>query len=568
MRQAQHKGGSERAARARQIGNRLDLEDRGHNQRAGPEHTDGRLFGNLPASFCRLAAKKPVSAIGKPVFMQCAGDEDCDHHAKRGRKGCARACHHQRGKNGRPWQGDDDTGDRRAARRTGKIRLFPRIPHAGDCKAREKPQIICKISKNQVDKRHASGCVIALPGPYCDTVAQIASTASGRLAFVWLAAAMAGHAICQSAGLADDVQEKLCGGTIPDDRADEAMKDRQSPFEDIRAVLARLPGPDLEAAAAVRARDAQLTKPPGSLGRLEELAQWYATWRGGPLARPQKILVAIFASSHGIAARGVSAFPPAVTQQMVENFAAGGAAINQLCTLFDLGLKVVDLAVAQPTPDITIADAMDEAACAATLAYGMEVVEPGLDLLCLGEMGIGNTAVAAAVYCALYGGDAAGWTGPGTGLDGQAVARKAAIVARAVARLGGVRDPLHILRRAGGREIAALAGAIIAARQLRVPVLIDGFVASAAAALLHAIDAGLIDHCRFGHLSAERAHGEVLRRLGARPLLALDMRLGEATGAALAACLVRAALATHLDMATFAEAGIAGKTGTTAPQTP
>src|SRR5688500_269003 len=277
------------------------------------------------------------------------------------------------------------------------------------------------------------------------------------------------------------------------------------PFDDIRRLVRDLPGPDAAAEAAARSRDAALTKPAGSLGRLEEIAVWCAAWQGRTPPKVVRPLVAIFAANHGIAARGVSAYPQAVTQQMVKNFAAGGAAINQLCKAQDLGLKVFELALDQPTPDIVVQDAFDERSCAATIAYGMEAIAGGVDLLCLGEMGIANTSVAAAICFALYGGKASEWVGRGTGVDDRGLTRKADAVAAAVARIGGERDPLEILRRLGGREIAATLGAIVAARTEHVPVVVDGFVSTAAAAILHGMRPDAIDHCLFAHRSAEAA---------------------------------------------------------------
>lgn len=332
------------------------------------------------------------------------------------------------------------------------------------------------------------------------------------------------------------------------------------PFDDIRSLVARMPGPDTDAVDAVRRRDARLTKPAGSLGRLETLVEWLAAWQARPTPRVDRPVVSIFAANHGVAARGVSAFPPSVTAQMVANFAAGGAAINQMCVAFDLGLKVLELALEVPTPDITVADAFDEAGCAATIAFGMESVAGGADLLIVGEMGIGNTTVAAAIYHGLYGGTAADWVGRGTGVDDEGLGRKRDAVAAAVARLGeGRHDPLEVLRRVGGREIAAMVGALIAARFEHVPVIVDGFVATAAAAVLHAMDPAAVDHVLVGHRSAEGAHGAVLERLGKTALLDLGLRLGEGTGAALAAALVKAAAATHAGMATFDQAGVAEK---------
>ncbi|WP_299862196.1 nicotinate-nucleotide--dimethylbenzimidazole phosphoribosyltransferase [uncultured Hoeflea sp.] len=331
------------------------------------------------------------------------------------------------------------------------------------------------------------------------------------------------------------------------------------PFDDFRALLRDLPGPDTAALAAARARDGELTKPAGALGRLEEIAFWLAAWSGRAPAvtRP---LVAIFAGNHGVTAKGVTPFPSSVTAQMVENFAAGGAAINQICVSNDLGLKIFDLALEVPTGDISEVAAMDERTCAATMAFGMEAIAGGTDLLCIGEMGIGNTTIAAAIFYALYGGAAEDWVGPGTGSEGEVLARKIAAVEAAVAlhkpHLG---DPLELLRRLGGREIAAMAGAILAARMERIPVLIDGYVATAAAAILHAANPSALDHCLIGHVSAEPGHMAAVEKLGKTPLLALGMRLGEGTGAALAAGIVKSAAACHSGMATFAQAGVAGK---------
>ena len=333
------------------------------------------------------------------------------------------------------------------------------------------------------------------------------------------------------------------------------------PFDEIRMLFASLPAPDAPAVEAVRARDAQLTKPPGALGRLEEIVEWLAAWQGREAPTIGRPLVAVFAGNHGVVAQGVSAFPASVTSQMVENFTSGGAAINQICKTHGIGLKVYELALERPTRDFTQEAAMDEREAAATFAYGMEAVE-GADLFAPGEMGIGNTTCAAAIYAALYGGPASRWTGRGTGVDDAGLARKNAAIEAALTRHGGhLDDPLEILRRLGGREIAAMMGAITAARINRVPVILDGYVVCAAAALLHAIAPETIAHCVAGHVSAEGSHGEVLARLGLKPLLDLGMRLGEGSGAALAIGLAKAALACHLDMATFDSAGVSQKSG-------
>lgn len=332
------------------------------------------------------------------------------------------------------------------------------------------------------------------------------------------------------------------------------------PFEDIRDLIRSLPGPVQEAVDAVRARDAVLTKPAGSMGRLEELVEWLAAWQGKAPPAVTRPLVAIFAGNHGIAEQGVSAFPASVTQQMVENFSAGGAAINQLCTENNLGLKVFDLALDMPTPDITLKDAFDEKTCAATMAFGMEAIAGGTDLLCIGEMGIANTTVAAAIYYALYGGRPEDWVGAGTGVDNAGLQRKVDVVRRAVGRASVSRsNGLEVLRRLGGREIAAMCGAILAARVERVPVIVDGFVATSSAAILHSVSPSAIDHCLFSHVSNEQAHAAVLNKLGKTALLDLGMRLGEGTGAALAAGIVKSAAAMHSGMATFEQAGVSGQ---------
>lgn len=190
------------------------------------------------------------------------------------------------------------------------------------------------------------------------------------------------------------------------------------PFDDFRELIRNLPGPDLDAEAAVRAREVTLTKPAGSLGQLEEIVAWLAAWTGKPVPQINRPLVAVFAGNHGVTAKNITPFPPSVTAQMVENFAAGGAAINQICIAHDLGLKVFDLALEHPTADITEEAAMDERTCAATMAFGMEGIAGGTDLLCIGEMGIGNTSIAAAIALALFGGAAEDWVGPGTGSTG------------------------------------------------------------------------------------------------------------------------------------------------------
>lgn len=329
-------------------------------------------------------------------------------------------------------------------------------------------------------------------------------------------------------------------------------------FAEIRERLRALPAPDEAARSTARARQQRLTKPNGALGRLEELAAWLAAWQGREPPRLERLTVLVFAANHGVAAQGVSAFPSEVTAQMVANFEAGGAAINQLADLCGAELRVHALALDRPTVDFTAAPAMQVAECLEALAAGFEAVPRDADLLLLGEMGIANTTAAAAVAAALYGGTAREWVGPGTGLDADGLARKAEVVATALERhRAALGDPLEVLRRLGGREIAALAGALLAARLRPLPLLLDGYVVGAAAAILHALTPTSLDNAEAAHLSAEPAHRALLGRLGKAPILDLGMRLGEGSGAAVAALILRAAVATHTGMASFAEAGVA-----------
>lgn len=325
------------------------------------------------------------------------------------------------------------------------------------------------------------------------------------------------------------------------------------------AALRDLPKPNASAAAAARARQAQLTKPCGSLGRLEEIAIFFAGWQGRERPAIERGQAVVFAGNHGVTAHGVSAFPATVTAQMVANFEAGGAAINALATTAGLDLRVVALDLDRPTADFVEAPAMREDECLAALSAGAAVVDRDLDLLVLGEMGIGNSTAAAALCARSFGGEARDWVGPGTGVDAAGIARKAAVIDRALTfHADAPHGPLETLRRLGGREIAAIAGAIVAARHAGVPVVLDGFIGCAAIAPLAAFAPAIVDHCLAGHVSAEPGHDRLLGRLKLEPILSLNMRLGEGSGAAVAVGVIRAALAAHGEMATFAEAGVAG----------
>ncbi len=326
----------------------------------------------------------------------------------------------------------------------------------------------------------------------------------------------------------------------------------------LRDLLATAPETDAGARKGAAERNNQLTKPPGALGRLENLAIWYAGWRGEVQPDIKSPQVIVFAGNHGVTAQGVSAFPAEVTVQMVANFEQGGAAINQLARAAGARMDVHALELDRPTADFTQGPAMTEAELLSALQTGWTAVDPSADLLVVGEMGIGNTTSAAAICNALYGGAASHWTGRGTGVDEAGLEIKTRVVERGVAmHAANSPDGLDVLARLGGREIAAMAGAIAAARLLRIPVILDGYICSAAAACLQNLHPEALDHAVAGHQSAEGAHGDLLDRLGKSPLLTLGLRLGEGSGAALAISILKGALQCHNGMATFAEAGVA-----------
>ncbi len=329
-------------------------------------------------------------------------------------------------------------------------------------------------------------------------------------------------------------------------------------FAALRAGMAGLPGVDGAAEAAARARQGQLTKPPGSLGRLEDLAVFMAGWRGVERPKIGRAQAVVFAGNHGICAQGVNPYPQEVTAQMVGNFAAGGAAINQLCRANGADLSVVALELERPTGDFTQGPAMSETEVLDAMARGAAAVEASADVLLLGEMGIGNSTVAAALARAVFGGHASDWVGPGTGSDADGMSLKARVIEAGIARhKAALGDPLAVLAAFGGREQAAICGAVLRARELRIPVLLDGFICTAAAAVLHPFP-GALDHCIVGHASAEPGHRRLLAAIDKQALLDLGMRLGEGSGAAVALGVLRAALEMHDGMATFAEAGVSG----------
>ncbi|MCE0504780.1 nicotinate-nucleotide--dimethylbenzimidazole phosphoribosyltransferase [Roseivivax sp. GX 12232] len=331
-------------------------------------------------------------------------------------------------------------------------------------------------------------------------------------------------------------------------------------FDDLDAIArwaGELPAFDEAAAQAARARQGELTKPPGSLGRLEEIAVWIAGWQGEAKPALDRAQALVFAGNHGICAQGVNPFPQEVTAQMVGNFEAGGAAINQLCRVSGAELSVVALELDRPTADFTEGPAMSEADCLAAMARGAGAVDPDAQILVLGEMGIGNSTIAAALAAVSLGGAAETWVGRGTGSDSAGISLKARVIEAGLARHRGL-SPMQRLAALGGREQAALCGAVLAARAARIPVLLDGYICSAAVAPLAAADPALLDHCMIGHASAEPGHARLCAALEKQPILDLGMALGEGSGAALALSVVKGAVACHSGMATFAEAGVAG----------
>lgn len=348
--------------------------------------------------------------------------------------------------------------------------------------------------------------------------------------------------------------------------------------------LARIAPPDPAARAAALERQAQLTKPAGALGVLEDVSVQLAAIAGAcPPPAPERPVVAVFAGDHGVLAQGVSPWPAEVTLGMVENFRAGGAAVNVLARACGAEVVVVDVGVAAPvgadeivwdrnvrrgTADLRTEPAMTRDEALAALQVGIDVatglVDRGHDLLLTGDMGIGNTTPAACLVAAFTGADPAAVTGRGTGVDDATLALKTRVVEEAVRRLGApvsdpAADPVATLAAVGGLEHAALAGFVLGGAAAGVPVLLDGFIAGSAALVAHALAPEVTGYLLAGHRSAEFGHLAALSHLGLRPLVDLDLRLGEGSGAALAFPLVRSAALVLAEMATFDSAGVARK---------
>ena len=333
---------------------------------------------------------------------------------------------------------------------------------------------------------------------------------------------------------------------------------------------------DEAASTAAEARQAVLTKPPGALGRLEAIAVRLAGLQGVVKPELERVEIVVYAADHGVVAEGVSAFPQVVTYEMVKNFANGGAAINVLARATGARLEVVNLGtvveadelpgvsnrvIAAGSANFAQTEAMTVEQFDTAMQVGRHMAEAAAaratQLFIGGEMGIGNTSSAAAIGCALLDVDAAAMAGPGTGLDADGVSHKAQVIARALERhAAALTSPAEILRILGGFEIAALAGSYIHCAQAGVPVLVDGFISTAAALCATRINPACDPWLLYSHASAEPGHAALLRALEAEPLLDLGMRLGEGSGAAVAITLLRQACALHNEMATFAEAGV------------
>ena len=338
------------------------------------------------------------------------------------------------------------------------------------------------------------------------------------------------------------------------------MKHNFRTLSEFETVLGSQPEFDQISYERALKRNSELTKPEGSLGRLEEIALWIAGWQGRHTPRLDRIQIAIFAGNHGIATKGVSAYPKEVTAQMVSNFENGGAAINQLAKLYGAHLDVYALDLEGQTQDFTVGVALTEVECIEAILSGWDSVSDESDLFIAGEMGIGNTTSASALAAAICGGEVEKWVGRGTGVDEVGLKLKAEVINKGLQlHLTDMPSPLKVLCRLGGREIAAIAGAIASARFKGVPFLLDGFICTAAALVLEKTFLGSLDHVIAGHVSAESGHVLLLQELNKEPLLSLGMRLGEGSGAAVAIGILKAAIECHNGMATFNSAGVSNK---------
>ncbi|WP_420451030.1 nicotinate-nucleotide--dimethylbenzimidazole phosphoribosyltransferase [Ilumatobacter sp.] len=322
----------------------------------------------------------------------------------------------------------------------------------------------------------------------------------------------------------------------------------------LRDRLADLPSPDEGARAAVAERATEVLRPVGALAWLDAVATWLAGWQRTTTPRVERPAALVFAADHGVAAAGVSNYPSEITSSMLTATRGGQATINAFARSVGASVTAVDVGVGRPTGDMRREPALSEARVEDITAAAFAAVDAlDCDLLVLGELGIGNTTAAAAVAAAFAGGEATVWVGRGSGVDDAGLARKRAAVQEAVRRIAGVVDPLEILREVGGSELVAIAAATVAARHRSIPIVLDGYICTASVLPLREAEPSALDHCIVGHCSAEPGHRLLLDRLGTEPLLALDMRLGEGTGAMAAVPLVRMACAGVTEVPTFGE---------------
>lgn len=330
----------------------------------------------------------------------------------------------------------------------------------------------------------------------------------------------------------------------------DASREAEVTLAEIGALAAAFPGPDLESATRTLERDRLLAKPPGGLGRLEGLAEWLATWQARHPPRVDRPSVAVFAGNHGVVQKGVSVREAGATAKRVAAYGAGGGAINPVAAALDADFRVFELALEAPTADFTEGPAMSDGDCARAMAYGMMAVEQGADVIVLGQVGVGGDVSAAALMAALHGGAAEDWVE----MAGERGPAKAAAVDAGVALHGkAATDGFDLLRRLGGLEIAAMAGAIVAARMGRVPVVLDGLIPLAAAAVVQAQAAGGADHCLLGHLEDTGPARKAASAMKKTPVLELGISMGEGVGGALAVHLLRAAARTHAELDARAE---------------
>lgn len=322
----------------------------------------------------------------------------------------------------------------------------------------------------------------------------------------------------------------------------------------LRSELATMATPSADAASAAADRAANTLRPAGALAQLDDLAVWVAGWQRSGTPHITAPAVLVFAGDHGVTVEGVSRYPAEITASMLSAVQSGQATINALAAATGASLQVIDVGVGDPTGNLRLEPAMSPDRFAQAFETGRAAVRnTACDLLVLGELGIGNTTAAAAVTASIIGGDIAPYVGRGTGLDDDGLANKVAVVADAVARVSEESDPLELLRHLGGTELAAMAGAMVEARSRSIPLLLDGYIATAPAVVLHAVDPDLVANARAGHRSAEPGHQRALDRLGLQPLLSMEFRLGEGSGALAAVPLVVAGCEVVSSVATFDE---------------